>query len=284
MKGIKLQGNHAGYAIWDPEKCVPELRHVGEEWAFPDHKVPDHRHPHYEFHLQLTGQTMWQVKSEGCMVGSNSLIAVSPNVRHSMRATGTHAHHFIYCSIDVVSYCKRININWNEALLSKSHFLISNAEVFTEPFYILSREMRRTDRHRRLMVESATDIIVALLDRHATMEKVEPTGLGLEDIIVTKAKDYCEAHLPEKLCVDTMAKELGISRSNLFNTLKDRLGVSPFAYHSERRMVRAREMLRTEYLPLTAIALELGFGSSQHFSAAFKKRFGTSPSQCRKNL
>ncbi len=107
MKAIKLQGNHAGYAVWDPEKTIPELRHVGEEWAFPDYRVPEHSHPHYEFHLQLSGQTEWQVKTKSCLVQSNSLIAISPKVR-SRNEGGRYARASFHLlpSLDVVRYCK----------------------------------------------------------------------------------------------------------------------------------------------------------------------------------
>jgi len=283
VKGIKLQGNHAGYAAWEPERSVPELQHVGEEWAFPDYKVPDHTHRHHEFHLQLSGQTEWSVKGETCALGSRSLIGVGPDTRHSMKASGRHAHHFIYCSIDIPALFKKLDISLSGSPLAKKYFKIEDAEPFVEPFQILSREMRRKDKHRAILIKNTTESIAYLLDRHCSQEKSREKELCLDDLVVTKAKEYCECYLAEKLCVETMAKSIGISKSHLFYVLKEKLGVSPFAYHAEMRMERAKEMLKTDYLPLTAIALELGFGSSQHFSTAFKKRYGVSPSLARKN-
>jgi AraC-like DNA-binding protein len=284
VRSIKLQGNHAGYAAWEPEETLPVLKHVGEEWAFPDYAVPDHSHDCHEFHLQLSGQTEWQIKTETCVVGKSSLIGISPKVRHSMSASGSHANHFIYCSIDIDALSRKLKLPLIEALLNKPHFLIADAEAFTGPFQILSREMRRKDKHRKAIIKNAMETVALLLDRYSSTEDRSLQEQCMDDLIVTKAKEYCEHHLTEKLCVQQMADRIGVSKSHLFSILKEKLGVSPFAYHAERRMERAREMLRTDYLPLTTIALELGFASSQHFSTAFKKRFGISPSSCRKKL
>ena len=46
-------------------------------------------------------------------------------------------------------------------------------------------------------------------------------------------------------------------------------------------MELAKTMLKTPSLPLTQIAYDLGFSSSQHFSSAFRKQVGITPSRYR---
>jgi AraC family transcriptional regulator len=49
------------------------------------------------------------------------------------------------------------------------------------------------------------------------------------------------------------------------------------------RIERAKDMLSYGSVPITGIALELGFGSSAHFATVFRKLTGTSPSIWRRN-
>jgi len=43
------------------------------------------------------------------------------------------------------------------------------------------------------------------------------------------------------------------------------------------RIDRAKQYLQQKTIPITTLAMELGFSSSQHFAAVFKRRTGTTP-------
>lgn len=58
-------------------------------------------------------------------------------------------------------------------------------------------------------------------------------------------------------------------------------GVTPHQYLLSRRLAAAGQLLRTTDRSLTHIAMETGFASSSHFSAAFRGEFGLAPSQYR---
>jgi AraC-like DNA-binding protein len=48
-----------------------------------------------------------------------------------------------------------------------------------------------------------------------------------------------------------------------------------------RRIYRAKYLLREPDRPITAIALDLGFSSSQYFATVFKKLVGLTPGEYR---
>ena len=60
-------------------------------------------------------------------------------------------------------------------------------------------------------------------------------------------------------------------------------GMSLHQYVLQRRLTRAAELLITTQLPVSEIAVNLGFHSASHFSGFFKKATGTTPAQYRKN-
>lgn len=56
------------------------------------------------------------------------------------------------------------------------------------------------------------------------------------------------------------------------------------AYRDDLRMALALQRLQTGEAALAQLAVELGYAHHSHFSAAFKRRFGVSPAQMRRNL
>ncbi len=281
-RAVKLRGPHAGYLVWYPEPTVPELVYFGEEWALPEYKVGLHAHRQHEFHLQLTGATQWSIGEEHPIVAGQQLIAVAPGHRHSWKVYGNRTHHFVYCSLDLGPLLARIGLTADAAWQHEPFFVIPDAEAFVGPLQTLSCEVKQNNRHRATIVDRATEMLACLLERHrgtAVQEPREP--LVMMSGLAARIQHFIDVHLAEKLCIDTLAKEVGISRSVLFEAMKKELGISPVAYQIERRINRAKGMLRMETIPLTQIAMDLGFASSQHFSAAFRKKTGKTPSQYR---
>ena len=66
-------------------------------------------------------------------------------------------------------------------------------------------------------------------------------------------------------------------------SFRDTYGRTPRAYLSERRIERARELLRTANLTVTEICYLVGFSSLGSFSARFKENVGVSPSEYREH-
>jgi AraC-like DNA-binding protein len=61
-------------------------------------------------------------------------------------------------------------------------------------------------------------------------------------------------------------------------------GLSPKSYHLAARLGEAERLLRETNVPITAIAYELGFSSSQHLATLFRKRTGVTPTHFRRNV
>ncbi|WEZ86045.1 helix-turn-helix transcriptional regulator (plasmid) [Rhizobium sp. 32-5/1] len=59
-------------------------------------------------------------------------------------------------------------------------------------------------------------------------------------------------------------------------------GEDPYTYVAEHRLQRAADLLRASNLSATEVALECGFASSSHFTVAFKRAFGASPTEFRR--
>jgi len=58
----------------------------------------------------------------------------------------------------------------------------------------------------------------------------------------------------------------------------------PHRYHAHRRIEQAKRLLANRELSITAIALDIGFGETSTFTAAFHRLTGQTPSLYRRNL
>ncbi|MBN9364809.1 MULTISPECIES: AraC family transcriptional regulator [unclassified Devosia] len=87
-----------------------------------------------------------------------------------------------------------------------------------------------------------------------------------------------------ELNIGEVATRLGFSRSYLHNRFRKEVGMSPSDYAQRLRIKRCCTRLATTSEPVTDIAVEFGFGSSQYFSRVFKKYLGTTPTEYRQQM
>jgi AraC-like DNA-binding protein len=81
--------------------------------------------------------------------------------------------------------------------------------------------------------------------------------------------------------VETLAREVGLSRSALVRRFHRLLGMSP--YLSKWRLHLAAQALREDRENIAAIAEQVGYGSEEAFGRAFTRCFGSSPAAWRKS-
>jgi AraC family transcriptional regulator len=93
-----------------------------------------------------------------------------------------------------------------------------------------------------------------------------------------QAVDYIEANLHRDLSVANVARHVTMSESHFSHAFQKTLGLSPHRYVRERRIERAKALLRESDMPLGEIAQRVGCSSSSSFSVLFHSATGTTPS------
>jgi AraC-like DNA-binding protein len=113
------------------------------------------------------------------------------------------------------------------------------------------------------------------------MEAEEPAGETLR-AAVTRAEHHLAEHHAESLDMQDMARMLGVSYSSFRRAFRKETGLSPWQYLMSVRLNRARRLLSSRGTKLESVAAAVGFSSAFHLSAAFKKAYGVSPGNWRK--
>ena len=93
--------------------------------------------------------------------------------------------------------------------------------------------------------------------------------------------DQMRSHLNENWSVFRMAESSGLSRRTFARKFKDATGRTPLAWLTQMRIDEAHDLLESTDMPVTEVALSVGFGSVEAFRRAFRARYGTSPSEAR---
>ena len=83
--------------------------------------------------------------------------------------------------------------------------------------------------------------------------------------------------------VESLARLVNLSPSRFAHLFKAEYGVSVHAYVTRIRMNRACRLLFSTNLTIKEIAEELGYITPEHFHTIFKKTFGVTPAEYRKN-
>lgn len=95
------------------------------------------------------------------------------------------------------------------------------------------------------------------------------------------AVDYIEAHLTEKLNLETVAAAVHYSKYHLHRVFASAVGLTVHDYIQRRRLTEAAKLLSFSETPVIDIALLAGYESQQAFTAVFKAMYKRSPGRFR---
>lgn len=169
------------------------------------------------------------------------------------------------------------------------------------PVSLLYERTKEQFRLQRLRIDARTQVLVAML-RHGLRQKIaeplEAESLALTLVLralgprtsraasgsqgrqrlVDRVKLLLAGDLARRWTLSEIAREVGGSAVYLTQVFQQVEGMPLYRYQLRLRLARSLDLLGG-YDDLTALALEVGFSSHSHFSAAFRQAYGRSPSE-----
>ncbi|MFB6839307.1 AraC family transcriptional regulator [Streptomyces sp. NPDC056361] len=98
---------------------------------------------------------------------------------------------------------------------------------------------------------------------------------------ISRAVVIMATRFAEPWTIDSVAREVGMSRSAFTAAFRDLVGESPARYLAARRMQEAGRLLAETSLPQSAVPSRVGYQSAVGFHLAFRKWFGVTPGEYR---
>ena len=134
-----------------------------------------------------------------------------------------------------------------------------------------------------VMVLLAVFIVVFLSLRYANANASEKNRVSERDKdFLRRFCEYVALNLDKDLSSDVLTRELGVSRTSLFEKVKALTGYSLNDYVKKMRVEKAMSLLENSEMNINEISDALGFSYPRYFSSVFKEMTGESPTAYRK--
>ncbi len=170
--------------------------------------------------------------------------------------------------------------SFGKLLLLNQVSVLSRLTAAGQIFQCLHKEIKEQEIGYMVRVNQLIDELLITIVRHLTRQNnlqrdFPQTFMKLEQAL--------RSNLDHQWLVEEMAVMVGLGTTAFTEKVKNYTGFSPLHYLINIRIAEAIRMLKNTEKPVTDIALETGFYSSQHFSTTFKKLTGYTPRQFRNN-
>jgi AraC family transcriptional regulator of arabinose operon len=103
------------------------------------------------------------------------------------------------------------------------------------------------------------------------------TTRGTRAYVIEEAKEYLRNHLDKRVTVEGLASMANMSSSHFAALFRRNVGMPILQYQTQLRMARARELLDTTEIAVSAVAEQSGYADPYYFSRQFKSIHGTTP-------
>lgn len=103
-------------------------------------------------------------------------------------------------------------------------------------------------------------------------------------LIIKLSEEVAANLMNEQYCVEDLAENIGMSRSQLHRKLQETTGQSVSQFIREYRLQKAMDILINKDLTASEVAYQVGFGSATYFSKSFNDFYGYPPGEAKKRV
>lgn len=157
------------------------------------------------------------------------------------------------------------------------------AEISSSAHNVLSNESALSEKSRTKLENIFNN---SLQIERALSDAIEQEGpVESENVMMTKFAQLVDDNLIDSnLDVSMLVREMGMSRTVLYEKIKEATGLGINEYIQKRRLLLARKQLVESDLSIAEISDNLGYSSPKYFSVVFKNAFGVSPREFKKKI
>ncbi|HYG01675.1 MAG TPA: helix-turn-helix domain-containing protein [Chryseosolibacter sp.] len=202
----------------------------------------------------------------------------SSKIRQIVELEAKHAAAIKEQHMQILEKEARITTLWNNLLV----VLVIFITILSGSIYALQRYRFRKNREMlNLEIDYLTQQQKQTTDRYKVWltDQAGETLESHDQKLLKQAIAVVEVNMNDpQFGVEMMAAEMNMSRTNLHRKIKSITGFPPSELIRSIRLRRAGKLIINKVDTISQIALLVGFEDYAHFSKAFKKHFGVSPS------
>ncbi len=284
------------FTAGSPELCgFPHINMFGcrEFKSAVKGSLPKHLNPGIEICLILKGRFEWEVAGRNCLLYPGDATVTMPWQEHGGTYGAMDVGKLAWIIITPEKFKGRGALKlgvWSSIPASGQREIGQILRRAGKPYFRADSYLRQifSELHGELDGEKPQSWRVNhILDEllfHVSRKITKPAPIRKFVFDVGLVEKRISADLARKWTLPDLEKITGYGKSMLNLMFRQQTGFSSKSYIVHLRVSSSRQMLEKTTKPITRIAYECGFASSQQFSSVFKKYMGQSPSDFRKSL
>ena len=229
-------------------------------------------HPNIEILYYIEGKGTDLCETNSYPVEKNDIFIINSHMPHSILSESIVKYH---CLIIDSEFCSANNINTDNIIFKNLIKDLHAKRLFEE----IVNEYFNNNPYQNAGIKSAVLNLMVYLARNY-IESI--TELGKSGTNITEnikiAIGFIKSHSNEKLSLDIIADQAGLSKYYFLREFKNITGYTPISYISKIRCENAKKMLLSGNYNIKEISEKTGFDSFSYFSKKFKETEGCSPS------
>jgi AraC-like DNA-binding protein len=133
-----------------------------------------------------------------------------------------------------------------------------------------------------LMMEGSLQQLMALQFSMLGSRRT-PDSINVRDRDILHAvRDYLKLNFREEHSLLELSRKFGINQNKLKNGFRELFGTPVIAFLYDLKMQHARTLLLDKDMHVSEVAPLIGYRNANHFTTAFKRKFGITPSRIRR--
>lgn len=170
-------------------------------------------------------------------------------------------------------------------IIQITHFETENQLLLQHFAQLMLSELNNEKPGGKIMLRSLAEILFVNIIRAYLEQNVPQAGFlaSLNDKRISKALKLMQDSPGNDWTIESLATNVGMSRSVFFNLFKKLVGETPLAYLTNWRISKAKELLMISSSNINEVALTVGYQSEAAFNRIFKAKTGKTPAVYRKS-
>jgi len=205
-------------------------------------------------------------------MNSNSCLMINCEEYHFYKTVKNAKWEFYYIHLNGVcakSYFDMLNGKEIELIeLQKSSIL---KELMNEIFDLSRKSSELVDLKLSLCISR---LLTYMLEEKQSVRKAQST-LHKDEIF--RIREYIETEYSNEIDIDSLSKQINISKFYFIKIFKDLLGQTPYDYLTDIRINTSKKLLFDTDLSISEVSKAVGYHDNNNFIKLFKKRTGTTP-------
>lgn len=226
-------------------------------------------------HFVIKGKGILRINNRQYNIHEHQVFLIPDNTRTFYQADADDPWEYIWVHIGG----PKIPQILKEAGLTPEHPVYTPLEHY-KTVEDLAMDMLKHYKRQYYCVGNIYKICDYLIQNSSAKEEKEQNN---SLVYVKNVINYIQLKYSEPIKIDHIATSLGLNRSYLTRLFKDATGYSLQDYLLTYRMKMAAKLLADESISVNQVASSVGYNDTFTFSKAFKRHFGSSPSDYRKS-